>query len=173
MMLEVSLFQKLSLYLSNPVSATSMLLFSLLLGVGIGSLISTRIFKNLSAALVISTLAVFIFSLAYTYLLDELMASTVAGPFRAGLLTGLFGIAMGFPFPLALRLMKQHGLEEFTAAMWGSNGLASVAGAVIAMIIGIEWGFTKVLFIGGGLYLITAFLFVAVKLHIRFLQNII
>ncbi|MDZ7660503.1 hypothetical protein [Fodinibius sp.] len=166
MMLEVSLFQKLSLYLSNPVSATSMLLFSLLLGVGIGSLISARIIKNLSAALVISTLAVFIFSLAYTYLLDELMASTVAGPFRAGLLTGLFGIAMGFPFPLALRLMKQHGLEEFTAAMWGSNGLASVAGAVLAMIIGIEWGFTSALMLGGTLYFFTTLFSLIRKPHV-------
>ena len=156
MMLEVSLFQKLSLYLGNPVLATSVLLFSLLLGVGIGSLISARIITRLPAAIVLSIIIVFILSLGYNYLLDELMASTVAGPFRAGLSTGLFGIAMGFPFPLALRLMKLHGLEEFTAAMWGANGLASVAGAVLAMIIGIEWGFTEAIIIGGGLYLITA-----------------
>lgn len=165
MMLEISLFQKLSLYLGNPASATSVLLFSLLLGVGIGSLISARVIKNLAAALLISTFAVFISSLAFTYLLDELMVSTTSVPFRAGMLTGLLGIAMGFPFPLALRLMKQHGLEEFTASMWGSNGLASVAGSVIAMIIGIEWGFTTALIIGGVLYFFITLLLVVQELH--------
>jgi hypothetical protein len=82
------------------------------------------------------------------------------------LITGLLGVAMGFPFPLALRMMNKHGLGEFTAAMWGANGLASVAGAITAMIIGIEWGFTEVLFIGGVLYLITGLLFTAIRRQI-------
>jgi hypothetical protein len=56
-------------------------------------------------------------------------------------------------------MMNNHGLEKFTAAMWGANGLASVAGAVTAMIIGIEWGFTEVLIAGGGLYLFASLLF--------------
>ncbi|MGK7370584.1 MAG: hypothetical protein ACNS64_10240, partial [Candidatus Halalkalibacterium sp. M3_1C_030] len=139
MMLEIALFQKLTLYLGNPVSATSVLLFSLLLGVGVGSLSSAWISRRLPAAVVLSTVAVFVLSLAYNYLLDDLLASAASVPLLAGLLTGFIGFAMGFPFPLALRMMNKHGLGEFTAAMWGANGLASVAGAITAMIIGIEW----------------------------------
>ncbi|WP_139240377.1 hypothetical protein [Fodinibius roseus] len=166
MMLEIALFQKLTLYLGNPVSSTSVLLFSLLLGVGVGSLGSSRITHRLWIAVVISTGAVFALSLAYNYVLEDLMTSAAIVPFRAGLITGLLGVAMGFPFPLALRMMNKHGLGEFTAAMWGANGLASVAGAITAMIIGIEWGFTEVLFIGGVLYLITGLLFTAIRRQI-------
>ncbi|HBX65437.1 MAG: hypothetical protein CL670_04295 [Balneola sp.] len=159
MMLEIALFQKLSLYLGNPVSATSVLLFSLLLGVGVGSLSSAWITDRLSLAVIFSTIAVFFLSLTYNFFLDKFLASAASVPLQAGLLTGSIGFAMGFPFPLTLRMMNNHGLEKFTAAMWGANGLASVAGAVTAMIIGIEWGFTEVLIAGGGLYLFASLLF--------------
>ena len=158
-MLEIALFQKLSLYLGNPVSATSVLLFSLLLGVGAGSLSSAWITDRLSLAVIFSTIAVFFLSLTYSFFLDKFLASAASVPLQAGLLTGSIGFAMGFPFPLTLRMMNNHGLEKFTAAMWGANGLASVAGAVTAMIIGIEWGFTEVLIAGGGLYLFSSLLF--------------
>ena len=158
MMLEIAFFQKLTLHLGDPVSATSILLFSLLLGTGAGSLSSAWISRRLPAAVVLSTVAVFVLSLAYNYLLDDLLATAASVPLRAGLLTGLLGIAMGFPFPLALRMMNKHGLGAFTAAMWGANGLASVAGSVTAMIIGIEWGFTEAVIAGGALYLLVALL---------------
>jgi MFS family permease len=158
MMLEIALFQKLTFYLGNPVSTTSLLLFSLLSGVGLGSLSSAWVSKRLYISIAISTVLVFILSLAYNYLLDDLLVPASSVQFRAGLLTGLLGIAMGFPFPLALRLMNKHGLGAFTAAMWGANGLASVAGSVTAMIIGIEWGFTEAVFAGGILYLLVALL---------------
>ncbi|MCH2448512.1 MAG: hypothetical protein MK198_00045 [Gracilimonas sp.] len=156
MMLEIALFQKLTLYLGDPVSATSVLLFSLLLGVGAGSLSSAWISGRLSVAVAFSTVIVFALSLAYNYFLDDLLQSATSVPLRAGSLTGLLGIAMGFPFPLALRMLKQHGLEVFTAAMWGINGLASLAGSILAMIIGIEWGFTEAVIAGGSLYLLVA-----------------
>lgn len=112
-MLEIALFQKLTLYLGNPVASTSVLLFSLLLGVGLGSLGSSRITHRLCIAVVISSGAVFALSLAYNYVMEDLMGS--------------------------------------------------VAGVITAMIIGIEWGFTEVLFIGGVLYLITGLLFTAIR----------
>ena len=163
MMLEIALFQKLTLYLGDPVPATSVLLFSLLLGVGAGSLSSAWISGRLSVAVAFSTVIVFALSLAYNYFLDDLLQSATPVPLRAGLLTGLLGIAMGVPFPLALRMLKQHGLEAFTAAMWGVNGLASLAGSIIAMIIGIEWGFTEAVIAGGGMYLTIVFLMVILK----------
>ena len=158
MMLEIALFQKLSLYLGNPVSATSVLLFSLLLGVGVGSLSSAWITGRLSLAVIFSTIAVFLLSLAYNYFLDEFLASAASVPLRAGLLTGVLGVAMGFPFPLALRMLKQYRLEAFTNTMWGINGMASVAGSIVAMIIGIEWGFSIVLNIAAVTYLMIPFL---------------
>lgn len=165
MMLEIALFQKLTLYLGNPVSATSVLLFSLLLGIGAGSLSSAWITRRLSIGVIFSTLAVFFLSLTFNYFLDKFLVSAASVPLQAGLLTGFIGFAMGFPFPLALRMMNNHGLEKYTAAMWGANGLASVAGSVTAMIIGIEWGFTPALAVGGAMYLLTNILIVVLIIN--------
>jgi hypothetical protein len=104
MMLEIALFQKLTLYLGNPVSATSVLLFSLLLGVGGGSLSSAWISGRLSVAVAFSTVIVFALSLAYNYFLDDLLQSATSVPLRAGLLTGLLGIAIEWGFTNALNI---------------------------------------------------------------------
>lgn len=158
MMLEVSFFQKLTLYLGNPVKATSVLLFSLLLGMGTGSFTSTFIKKQLFSTILITGVAIFLLSLGFSSILDQLMAFPISVPLKAGLLTGILGYFMGFPFPLAIRLMHKENLAQYTSVMWGANGLASVAGSIIAMIIGIEWGFTPALAFGGAMYLITSLL---------------
>jgi hypothetical protein len=140
-------------------------LFSLLLGIGAGSLSSAWITRRLSIGVIFSTLAVFFLSLTFNYFLDKFLVSAASVPLQAGLLTGFIGFAMGFPFPLALRMMNNHGLEKYTAAMWGANGLASVAGSVTAMIIGIEWGFTPALAVGGAMYLLTNILIVVLIIN--------
>ena len=163
MMLEISFFQKLTFYLGNPVLTTSVLLFSLLLGVGLGSLTSIAFNKNLPAIILVSSIVTFILSLGYNSMLEQLMDLPFQVSLKAGVLTGILGYFMGFPFPLTLRLMKQNNLGQFTSMMWGVNGLASVAGSITAMIIGIEWGFTNALNIGGGMYLTIVFLVVILK----------
>lgn len=163
MMLEISFFQKLTLYLGNPVLTTSVLLFSLLLGVGLGSLTSMAFNKHLPAIVLVSSIVTFILSLGYNSMLEQLMGLPFQVSLKAGVLTGVLGYFMGFPFPLTLRLMKQDNLGQFTSVMWGVNGLASVTGSIIAMIIGIEWGFTNALNIGGGMYLTIVFLIVILK----------
>jgi len=163
MMLEVSFFQKLTLYLGNPVRATSVLLFSLLVGMGTGSFTSTFIKKYLFRGILLTSSAIFILSVGYSNMLDQLMAFPFPVSLKTGLLTGILGYFMGFPFPLAIRLMNQEKLGQYTSVMWGANGLASVAGSIMAMIIGIEWGFTNALYIGGGMYLTVVFLIVIMK----------
>lgn len=153
MMLEVALFQKLTLYLGNPVSSTSVLLFSLLLGGGLGAFSSSRVTNRLSTAISISSVSVFMLGLAYNILMDDWLESASFIALKGGLFTGLLGYAMGFPFPLMIRLLKKYGLGRYTYIMWGSNGIASVAGSVTAMIIGINWGFTAAVYTGGILYL--------------------
>ena len=69
------------------------------------------------------------------------------------------GILMGCPFPLALRSLGKDGLEDHTALLWGVNGVASVLGSALAMIIGLSWGFSGALFLGAGVYVGVGVLF--------------
>jgi hypothetical protein len=50
-------------------------------------------------------------------------------------------------------------LGRHTAKMWGLNGLASVFGSALAMIVGISWGFSRALILGAAIYVVVALLF--------------
>jgi hypothetical protein len=71
------------------------------------------------------------------------------------------GFLMGFPFPLAIRLTDRHGLGNNISVMWGVNGIASVLGSALSMIVGISIGFSWALALGAVLYVLAAVVFLA------------
>jgi hypothetical protein len=64
------------------------------------------------------------------------------------------GVAMGVPFPLAIRSLKDRQLDHHLPWMWGINGTSSVLGSAATITIAIYFGFTQVLLAGAGCYLI-------------------
>jgi spermidine synthase len=159
MLIEIALFQKLTLYISQPQMALTVLLFSLLLGSGIGSLLTTLtirkrpragILLSLGVAVGVATLAS-VFPKAFALGLDPRVASTI--------LVLPLGALMGCPFPIAIHGLGRDGLGRHTAKMWGLNGLASVFGSALAMIVGISWGFSRALILGAAIYVVIALLF--------------
>ena len=74
---------------------------------------------------------------------------------------------MGCLFPLAVHGLSADGLEGHTALLWGVNGVASVLGSALAMIIGISWGFSGALYLGAALYLGVAALFAMLSTSAR------
>jgi spermidine synthase len=160
MLIEIAFFQKLTLYLGQPQRALTVLLFSLLLGGGIGSLLTSLLRRaaprggaalSVGVALLVAVL-VFVFAKVFEIGVDPRIASTIV------ILP--LGILMGCPFPLAVRALNAHGFKSHTAVMWGVNGVASVFGSALAMIVGISWGFSRALFIGIAIYLAIAALFI-------------
>lgn len=99
------------------------------------------------------TVLAFVFPSAFALGLEPRLAAV--------LLVLPLGILMGCPFPLALRSLGENGLEEHTALLWGVNGVASVLGSALAMIIGLSWGASDALFVGAGIYVGVAALFAA------------
>lgn len=159
MLVEIAFFQKLTPYIAQPQIALTVLLFSLLLGGGIGSALTSlpvRCRQRLATPLSLSvaglvTLLAFVFPRAFELGLDPRVAATM--------LVLPLGILMGGLFPLALRGLSKDGFEGHTALLWGVNGVASVLGSALAMIIGLSWGFSGALFLGAGVYLGVAALF--------------
>jgi hypothetical protein len=159
MLIEIALFQKLSPYIARPPVALTVLLFSLLLGGGIGAALTSllaRARRSVAAPLSLCiaglvTVLAFAFPSAFELGLDPRLTAV--------LLVLPLGILMGCPFPLALRSLGKEGLEKHTALLWGVNGVASVLGSALAMIIGLSFGFSGALFLGAGVYIGVGVLF--------------
>src|SRR4029434_2938649 len=56
---------------------------------------------------------------------------------------------LGGPFPLALSRLD----SEAVPMAWALNGIASVLGSILAVMIAIEWGYSVTLTAAGFLYL--------------------
>ena len=65
-----------------------------------------------------------------------------------------FGFLLGIPFPTGIQILKQNNLVKYIPWMYGVNGIMSVLGSVIAVILSMVWGFTLSFFAGLSMYLI-------------------
>ena len=168
MLIEIAFFQKLSPFIAQPQTALTALLFSLLLGDGVGSVLTSLLSRGqrpAAAVLLLICVAglvailVFVFPQAFEIGIDPRLAAmlVVLPPV----------ILMGCPFPLALHGLNRDGLQSHTALLWGVNGVACVLGSALAMIIGLSWVFSGALFLGAVIYLGVAALFAVFALSAR------
>jgi hypothetical protein len=157
MLVEISLIQRLVLYLGYPVLTLSVLLFALLLGGGFGSLISQRWGSDRARTVAtFATAGVVVYGILLQLYQQPLIAATLGADIRLrSLLTILMllplGFALGMPFPTGLRAIGRRA-EKFVPWMWGVNGLMSVVGSVGAMIIAKYFGFHTTLLAGWAIY---------------------
>jgi hypothetical protein len=66
---------------------------------------------------------------------------------------------MGFPFPLGIRLLKEMAMESKIPWMWGVNGVSSVFGSVLTIVVAISFGFTEALLLSACCYFIIFVIF--------------
>jgi hypothetical protein len=147
MLVEIVLIHRFVLYLGHPVYAAAAAICTLLIFSGAGSYLSSRLLlteatPRRAAAMVALLLVV------YTLLLPPLLHHTIALPLGWKLLLTLLvlappALAMGFPFPLALRLLGRQREADVPWA-WGINGCLSVLSTALATTIAVEAGFVAV-----------------------------
>jgi spermidine synthase len=156
MLVEIPWLQRFILYLGHPSHATTVTLASLLLGAGIGSMLSSRFSpKHLASwgfavplliALVNQSLSpLFDASLGWSYLARVAVSGTVLIP---------VGVAMGFFFPLG---MIRFG-DRNKAWFWAVNGATGVLASVFSLALSMKFGFTAVTLAGSVLYLVAVVL---------------
>jgi hypothetical protein len=160
MVLEVSIFQKLILYLGSPTISLSILLSSILLGMGIGSYFGGKIFvdnplKRLTLiSLMIEIVGIVLF-LSYQPLLNELMSYTqVLCSIVCFLLILPFGFLLGIPFPTGIQILKQNKMEKYIPWMYGVNGILTVLGSILAVTLSMTFGFSITFLTGLSIYFI-------------------
>jgi hypothetical protein len=160
MFLELALFQKLILYLGSPTISLSILLCSLLVGMGLGS-ISGDIFKGKGAyrkllnssiaVLVCGTIAIIIYPIILESLLGQ---DRIIRAFITFVLILPLGFVLGIPFPTSIRILKMHQLDKYIPWMYGVNGAMTILGSVLTIVISMLYGFTYAFATGLSFYVV-------------------
>jgi spermidine synthase len=155
MFVEMGLMQRFVLLLGHPVYSLSVILFTLLLGGGLGSAVSRRL-GSPARTLALAIPAIIVVSLAYSWMLPSLFASWVAWarPLRIAVsIAYLFplGLLLGMPLPSGIRLIGERR-PGVLAWAWGLNGAMSVLGATLAIHVAMSYGFARVAMYGAIIY---------------------
>jgi hypothetical protein len=133
-------------------------LFTLILATGLGSLASERIGLTTGRRLVVWSALLGAYLAALTTSLPAILsafegAGTVT---RASVAVGCIlpaGLLMGFGFPTGMRFVESVDRRP-TPWLWGVNGAAGVLASVIAVIISIGFGISVTLLVGTACYLV-------------------
>jgi predicted membrane-bound spermidine synthase len=157
MLLEVALLQRFVLLLGHPVYSLTVTLFSLLLGTGLGSLISRRVeadrVKTMTLRALVGVLGAAALSPA---LLPVFIDFAIVWPLPARVAVAVailvpLGVLLGMPLPGGMRLLAARRADLIPWG-WGMNGAFSVVGATLAVFIAMNWGFSATLLIGALVY---------------------
>jgi hypothetical protein len=150
MLLEVALLQRFVLLLGHPVYSLTVTLFSLLLGTGVGALISRTIQPaRVRGVTVRALMGVAIVAVAAALGLARLIDIGIPWPLPVRMafavaLVAPVGILLGIPLPGGMRLVAIDRAEIIPWG-WGINGAFSVVGATLAVFIAMNWGFSVTL----------------------------
>ena len=155
MLFEIYLLQRVSFFLGYPALTLVVTLFGLLLGVGIGSMMAEqfeifRASRGLSKVTILVGIIIGFYHVPTDLFLQYLRKlSDMERGFFALCTTFLPGICLGTLFPSAMRLVES---SRSISWMWATNGVASVFGSILAVVILTEWGIECVTEVAGFLY---------------------
>lgn len=138
------LFQKLNLQLSNPLQSFSMLLFTFLLGNGIGSFLTNLVKKKRLNFVGISVLITMIVITLEMLFMSYNSSQTLSEPILA-LIVFIPAVFIGMPFPLILAESNQFGGNNGVAILLGISGTAGFIGSVIVLAVAITSGYLYVI----------------------------
>ena len=162
-LLEVSLIQKLSLFLGHPSLALATTIGGLLVASALGSLASGRWKGRPQTLVAISALTVAALAAAMTPLLLLITERLLGQPLPVRLLVSLAllalpGFFMGVPFPTGLAYVKTL-FPAFVPWAWGLNATASVSATILGLLIALLVGLNAVFLTAAVLYGVAAMAF--------------
>ena len=142
MFMEISLLQRLSVFLGHPTYGLSIVLFSILIFSGLGSLLSPQlrlpvqpdspVLKVVLVAVTLSVVGALMIPTLHLFeasnLLTRILISVV--------ILAPIGFAAGMAFPTGMRLAIQTS-PNLIAWFWALNGAASVLGCALATLISV------------------------------------
>jgi hypothetical protein len=163
MMAEIYLIQKFVFYLADPVYANSLVITILLIASGFGSVVSVRFAARRWIVVAAACGGIAAMAAFCLFCLTPLLTLTLGLPLVIkALLSIIFiaplGLCLGVPFPTGLSALSDSRKGIIPWA-WGVNGALSVSGSVLTRILSTSLGFSTVLVIMAGLYILAAAIF--------------
>ncbi|OLD64958.1 MAG: hypothetical protein AUI47_03415 [Acidobacteria bacterium 13_1_40CM_2_68_5] len=157
MLVEIGFLQRLSVFLGHPVYSLSVVLFSLILSTGLGSLLSESLRLEVGRGrLVLWSALLGGYLLSAPYWLSSAIAAAQGAHILARAATTVamitpVGVMLGFGFPTGLRIVQAIDPRP-TPWFWGINGAAGVLGSVLAVSVSIAFGISMTLRLGALCY---------------------
>lgn len=159
LILEIAQLQRLSSFLGHPTYGLAVVLFSVLVFSGVGSMLSERLVPAgrrgttmaLGALLVVAAVSGFV----TPHVIDATTGATT--PLRivvAVVLLAPMATLMGMPFSLGMRAAADAGTVP-TTYLWAINGALSVCASVLAVAIALFFGITAAFTTGLVAYLVS------------------
>lgn len=156
---EITLIQKLMVFLGGPVFSMAVTLFSLLVFCGLGSFVARRFTSRdprrggLAVLVVLAAVLV-----ATIWLINEVVPTIMGLSHLSRCLAAVAvllpaGFLMGMPFPTGIRIAERLG-TQFVSWGWCVNAFATVLGSVGSILLAMFTSFTTALYFGILAYLV-------------------
>lgn len=163
MLIEIPLIQRSILLLGHSIYGFTVVVFVILSASSLGSLLSGKAKFGLRIAMV----ALMICAVITVIVTKEIFQDAVGWSLYtkvAGLIIFLvpLGTLMGIPFPYGIKLLAGED-DRLIAWAWAINGCASVIASVVAAILVLSFGFSLVMSLGTGFYILAAILILAAE----------
>lgn len=154
-MLQIAMMQKFTLFIGQPVYTMLTVISTMLIASGLGSILSSKIFKGKNFVYIFSLIVLlslfigivspYIFYLMYSQsLILRIIISVI--------LVFPLGFMLGMPFPLGIESVPDIARSSIPLC-WGVNGFFSVTGTVLTMIIAMIGGFMIIFVLSAIIYL--------------------
>lgn len=157
MLIEISLIQRLTIFLGHPTYSFIVVLATLLLSSGIGSMVS-GIWAPGSAPrklLIVLALILGIILVYILFLYDSFTAFMwLSKPVRILISVVLIippGFFMGMCFPMGIQIIRKFH-EHLVPWAWGVNGAFSVFASIFSLVIALNFGFKAMMGVGLAFY---------------------
>jgi hypothetical protein len=155
-LLEISMIQRFVLFLGYPTYSLTVVLLSLLVSTGAGSLASERVRGALARALPARLAALCVLVAAWLAGAPGVFDALLGAPLPARIAASVallvpLGLVLGSFFPLGIRLAERTN-PQLVPWAWAVNGCATVIGTLVAVMAGMTWSFTVVTLLALGVY---------------------
>ena len=160
MFVEIGFIHHFSIFLGHQTYSFTVVIFSLLMASGLGSLASARIVKNRTARARVTITGIFLLVLVYQFVLPSVVETMIGLGFLLRVLASVAflapaGFLMGIPFPTGLHSIRLRAPRVIPWAI-GVNGAFSVIAATATVPLTLVAGFPVLMILGAALYLIAA-----------------
>ena len=158
LLIEIAFIQKMVLLLHHPLYAVAVVLAGLLVFAGVGSMLAGRTNSHSVSRPVTWIIGL---GLAYIFLFPSLFVWLAPLPEWARIVVALallapLGVPMGMLFPRGIAWVAARS-QRLIPWVWAVNGCASVASAILAVLLAMHFGFNAVLFLALLLYASAAY----------------